>query len=52
MAVILLIPLIGPIAYFVAGRSPIERSLRIMLVAGGLGIYIVVAALGIVIGSS
>jgi plastocyanin len=52
MALILLVPLIGPILYFVLGRSPIPRSLRTMLIAGGLGIYILVAALAVVIGGS
>jgi plastocyanin len=51
MALVLLLPLLGPILYFIMGRSPIPRSLRTMLVAGGLGIYIVVAVLAIVIGS-
>jgi phospholipase D-like protein len=51
MAAILLIPLIGPIAYYVLGRSPIPRSLRIMLVAGSLAVYVVVAAASIAIGS-
>ncbi len=52
MAVVLLAPLLGPVAYYAFGRSPIQRSLRLMLVAGGLLIYLVVAALGFVIGSS
>jgi hypothetical protein len=51
MAAVLLIPLLGPIAYYVAGRSPIPRSLRVMLVAGSLAVYVVVAAIGIAIGS-
>jgi plastocyanin len=52
MAAILLVPLLGPILYYVFGRSPIPRSLRTMLVAGGLGIYIVIAVLAVVIGGS
>jgi hypothetical protein len=51
MAAILVIPLLGPIAYYVAARSPIPRSLRAMLVAGGLAVYVVVAAIGIAVGS-
>ncbi|MGH2529141.1 MAG: PLDc N-terminal domain-containing protein [Actinomycetota bacterium] len=51
MAVVLLIPLLGPIGYYAIGRSPIQRSLRWMLVAGGLGVYVLLAALGFVIGS-
>jgi len=52
MAIILLVPLLGPILYYVFGRSPIPRSLRTMLVAGALGIYVVIAALAVVIGGS
>jgi len=51
MAVLLLVPFLGPILYFAAGRSPIPASLRTMLVAGGLAIYIVVAVAAILIGS-
>jgi plastocyanin len=46
MAAILLIPFLGPVAYFAFGRSPIPRSLRLMLVAGGLGVYILFAIIG------
>jgi plastocyanin len=46
MAAILVIPLLGPIAYFAFGRSPIPRPLRIMLVAGGLGVYLLFAIIG------
>jgi hypothetical protein len=51
MAVILLIPLAGPIAYYVAGRSPIPASMRAMLVGGALVAYLAIAAIGIAIGS-
>jgi hypothetical protein len=52
MAVVLVVPLLGPILYYVMGRSPIPRSLRTMLVAGGLGIYILLAALTVLVGGS
>ena len=52
MAIILLVPLLGPILYYVFGQSPIPRSVRTMLVAGALGIYVVIAALAILIGGS
>jgi plastocyanin len=52
MAEVLLVPLLGPILYFALGRSPIQRSLRWMLVAGGLGVYVVLAAVGVLVGSS
>jgi plastocyanin len=50
MMVVLLVPLLGPIAYYVLGHSPIQRSLRVMLVAGGLAIYAAVTALAIALG--
>jgi plastocyanin len=50
MLVVLLVPLFGPIAYYVFGRSPIQRSLRIVLVAGGLAIYAAITALAIALG--
>jgi phospholipase D-like protein len=51
MAAVIAIPLFGPIAYYVFGRSPIQRSLRVMLVAGGLGIYVALAALAVTLGA-
>jgi plastocyanin len=50
MLVVLVVPLFGPIAYYVFGRSPIQRSLRIVLVAGGLAIYAALTALAIALG--
>jgi plastocyanin len=52
MAVVIAVPLLGPIAYYTFGRSPIQRSLRVTLVAGGLAIYIALAALGVALGAS
>jgi hypothetical protein len=52
MLVILLVPLLGPILYFIIGKSPIAVSVRTMLVAGALGVYILVAALAVVVGGS
>jgi hypothetical protein len=52
MAAILLVPLLGPIAYYALGRSPIQRSLRWMLVAGGLGVYLLLALVGVLVGAS
>ena len=51
MAAVLAVPLVGPIAYFTVGGSSIDRSLRWMLLGGGLAIYLVVAALGVLAGS-
>ncbi len=52
MAGILLVPGIGPVAYYALGRSPIPRSLRLMLVVGGLAIYLAIDAVLYLIGSS
>ncbi len=46
-AAVLFVPLLlGPIAHHAFGGSPIQRSLRVMPVAGGLAIYLALAALG------
>jgi hypothetical protein len=50
MLIVIVVPLFGPIAYYAFGRSPIQRSLRVMLVAGGLGIYVALTALAIWLG--
>jgi hypothetical protein len=50
MLVVLVVPLAGPIAYYAFGRSPIQRSLRVMLVVGGLAIYAGLTALAIGLG--
>jgi plastocyanin len=44
MAAILLLPVVGPVAYFGLGRSSIPAVLRATLVVGGLLAYLVVAA--------
>ena len=49
MAVVLAVPVIGPIAYFGLGGSEISRAVRLFLVVGGIAIYLVVAALAAVI---
>jgi len=51
MLAVIVVPLFGPIAYYAFGRSPIQRSLRVMLVAGGLGIYVALTALAVVLGA-
>jgi hypothetical protein len=50
MAAVIAVPLVGPIAYFAFARSPIQRSLRLMLVGGGVAIYVVLAAIGVALG--
>jgi len=51
MLVVIAVPLFGPIAYYALGRSPIQRSLRMMLVAGGLSIYFAITALAVLLGT-
>ena len=47
MLIVLAVPLVGPIAYFTAGGSALPRAFRWTLLAGALGVYLVVAALGV-----
>jgi hypothetical protein len=51
MLAVLVVPLVGPVAYYAFGRSPIQRSLRVMLVAGALAIYVAITALAIGFGA-
>ena len=50
MAVVMLVPFVGPLLYFAAGRSMIPAQLRLMLTAGGVIAYLVFLALGVVLG--
>lgn len=50
MAVVILVPLLGPVLYYAWGRSPIPRQLRLMLVAGGAAVYAIIAVLAAVFG--
>ena len=49
-AVILLVPFLGVILYFVLGRSEIAPWQRGLLVGGGLAAYLVIVAVGALIG--
>jgi plastocyanin len=51
MIVILVVPFLGPILYYLWGRSPIPRSVRFMLLIGGLIVYAGVAAAALLLGS-
>ncbi len=51
MAVVILVPLLGPILYYVRGRSPIPKQLRLMLVAGGAAAYAIIAVLAALFGA-
>jgi parallel beta helix pectate lyase-like protein/phospholipase D-like protein len=52
MAGVIAVPVLGPVAYYAFGRSPIQRSLRVMLVAGGIAIYVLLAGIGVAVGAS
>jgi hypothetical protein len=50
MAVVILVPLLGPVLYYAFGRSPIPKQLRLMLVLGGFLVYLLIVALAAVFG--
>jgi hypothetical protein len=50
MAVILIIPFLGVLAYYLFGRSTIPVWQRWVLLGGGLAVYALFLALGMVIG--
>ncbi|HZD22340.1 MAG TPA: PLDc N-terminal domain-containing protein, partial [Acidimicrobiia bacterium] len=47
---ILIVPFLGVIAYYIFGESDIPVSYRWVLLAGGLGAYLVFVAIGALIG--
>ncbi len=51
MAVVILVPFLGPILYYAFGRSPIPRQLRMMLVVGGALACLLIASLAALLGS-
>ncbi len=50
LAVVLLVPFLGPVLYYALGRSPIPAHVRWTLVGGGLLAYALVAGVGAVVG--
>jgi len=46
---VLVLPLVGPIGYLLAGGSQIPRGMRFFLVLGGIAIYAALAALGMLL---
>jgi hypothetical protein len=40
---------LGPLLYFAFGRSPIPRQLRLVPTAGGIVVYLLFLALGVLI---
>jgi plastocyanin len=51
MAIVLVVPFLGPLLYFGFGRSSIPVQLRLMLTAGGVVVYLVFVSLGVIVGS-
>jgi hypothetical protein len=51
MALVLVVPFVGPLLYFAFGGSTIPAQLRLMLTAGGVFAYLVFMAFGVVFGS-
>ena len=50
VAVILLVPFLGPVLYYVLGRSPIPAHLRWSIVAGGFVAYAATLGVGALVG--
>ncbi len=50
LAVILLVPFLGAVLYYLFGRSEIPRWLRGALVGGGFGAYLIIVAVAAVLG--
>ena len=50
MAAILIVPFLGVIAYYIFGRSQVPAAYRWMLLAGGIGAYLAILAIGMVVG--
>jgi plastocyanin len=51
MAVVLVVPFVGPVLYFAFGRTAIPRSTWLMLIVGGLVVYVGLAAIAALIGA-
>lgn len=47
MALVLVVPVVGPAAYFLGGGSRISSAVRWFLIVGGLAIYLGIAILAI-----
>jgi Phospholipase_D-nuclease N-terminal len=50
MAIVILVPFVGPILYYAFGKSPIPRELRLMLVVGGALACLVISGLAALLG--
>ncbi len=47
---ILIVPFLGVIAYYIFGKSQIPAAYRWVLLAGGIGAYLLFLVLGLVVG--
>jgi hypothetical protein len=50
MLAILIIPFLGVIGYFVLGKSQIPAAYRWVLLAGGIGVYVLFLVIGLLVG--
>ena len=50
LAVVLILPFLGALAYHLIGGSQLPRPLRAAVVGGGLGLFVVVLVVGQLIG--
>ena len=50
MALVLVVPFVGPLLYFAFGRSSIPAQLRLMLTVGGVVAYLVFLVIGLLVG--
>jgi hypothetical protein len=46
----LIIPFLGVIAYYIFGKSQIPAAYRWVMIAGGMGVYLLFLVLGLVVG--
>ncbi len=49
LVAVLVLPVVGPVAYYAAGRSPLSAAFRFGLLGGSLVVYAVLALLMVVL---
>jgi hypothetical protein len=50
MFIILVVPFLGVIAYYIFGGSQLPTAYKWTLLAGGMGVYLLFVALGLLVG--
>ena len=50
IAIVLLVPVLGALAYHLIGKSEIPVHLRTAVVGGGIGVYVLVLLVGVLVG--